>query len=97
MAKIEGLIAAPYAPFDEKGHLKSRLIPKYAEYLRRCGVRGVFVNGTTGEGAALNTRERLRNAESWCQQKKDGFKVIIHVGYTDLNATRELARHAHLI
>ncbi len=94
MQKTEGLIAAPYSPLDQKGRFNVDLIPAYGDYLKRSGVCGVFVNGTTGEGGTLSTEERMIAAAAWVQRKEAGFKVIIHVGYTSRSISQELTGHA---
>ncbi len=53
MEKINGYVAAPFTPLLENGDLNLDLIPKYAELLIRSGLDGVFVCGSTGEGALL--------------------------------------------
>lgn len=97
MEKIEGLIAAPYTPFDQKGELNTALIPTYADYLKRSGVKGVFVNGTTGEGPSLTAEERMQSAEAWSKNKDQQFKVIIHVGHNSLRNSQQFAKHAQEI
>ncbi len=97
MLKIEGLIAAPYTPFDNKGELNTSIIPMYANYLKKCGVSGVFANGTTGEGASLTIEERKTNAEAWIKHKSPNFKIMIHVGHNSLKTSQQLAEHAETI
>ena len=95
--KTEGLIAAPYTPYNNKGQLKTELIPAYAKYLKKCGVQGVFVNGTTSEGASLTIDERMRCASVWNTFKEEHFKVMIHVGHNSLKVCHKLAEHAQEI
>jgi len=97
MHKLKGLIAAAYTPFDTEGSLNAGLIPGYAGYLKKLGVNGVFVNGTTGEGASLTGKERMLAAETWVKQKDPEFKVIIHVGHNSLRMAQELAKQAQQI
>ena len=97
MIKIKGLIAASYTPFDNKGQLDVSLIPTYANVLKKSGVSGVFINGTTGEGASLTTSERIASANAWIKEKSDKFLVIVHVGHNSLMVSRELAAHAKTI
>ncbi len=92
--KTVGLIAAPYTPFDRNGSIHPDIIPKYADYLKKCGVCGVFVNGTTGEGNSLSAEERLSCASAWGRQKSDDFRIIIHVGHDSIAVSRKLAEHA---
>lgn len=97
MKKLEGLIAAAYTPFDRQGHLNTSIVPHYADYLKRCGVRGVFVNGTTGESTSLTEEERIRHAGEWVRHKNPDFKVIIHVGHNSVEVAKNLASHAQHI
>jgi N-acetylneuraminate lyase len=95
--KISGLIAAPFAPMDESGSLNYDQIPAYASMLQRNGIRGVFVNGTNGEGLEMHMDERMKMAESWVRYRRDNFSIIIHVGHSDLEASCALASHAQNI
>ena len=92
--KIKGLIAAPVTPFNTDGSISPNTIPQYAQFLKDQGVRGVFVNGTTGEGFSLTDSERKTMAEAWSAEKEDNFKVIIHVGHTSQKTSREFCEHA---
>ena len=62
--------------------------------LKANGLKGVFVNGSSGEGYMLTDDERKRLAEAWLDAAPEGFKVIVHVGSCCLRSSRELARHA---
>ena len=97
MQKIHGLIAAPFTPFDKRGQLNKTIIPTYAAYLKKNGVRGVFVNGTTGECASLSREERMLAAEMWVEVKDPQFKVFVQVGHDSLPEVQQLARHAEEI
>ena len=92
--KIEGLIDAPFTPFDAEGNVNLEPIPAYAAMLKANGLKGVFVNGSSGEGYMLTDDERKRLAEAWIKAAPEGFKVIVHVGSCCLRSSRELARHA---
>ena len=94
MNKINGLIAATYTPFNDQGQVATGSITAYADYLKRSGVRGVFINGTTGEGLSLSTEERRQCAEAWMAERSDDFAVMIHVGHNSLPETLALTRHA---
>lgn len=93
MKNIE-LIAAPYTPFHANGSLDTQKISEYASYLKSVGVKGVFVNGTTGEGASMSAEERLETASSWIKHQSADFKVIIHVGDNQIETCKRLALHA---
>ena len=94
MAKIEGLIAAPYTAFYPDGELDTSVIAEYASYLKESGANGVFVNGTTGEGASLTTDERKSNVEKWLEQRSPNFKVMVNVSHNSLKVSQDLTAHA---
>lgn len=94
--KIVGLIDAPFTPFDAAGNVNVTPIAAYAAMLKKNGLKGVFINGSSGEGYMLTTAERKQIAEAWIAATKDfdDFKVIVHVGSCCVRDSRELARHA---
>ncbi len=94
MEKIKGLIDAPFTPFLANGDVNLEPIPAYAAMLQKNGLKGVFINGSSGEGYMLTDDERKRLTEAWVKAAPEGFKVIVHVGSCCARASRELARHA---
>lgn len=94
MEKIIGLIDAPFTPFHENGDVNLEPIAAYGAMLKKNGLQGVFINGSSGEGYMLTTDERKRLAEEWVKQAPQDFKVIVHVGSCCLRESVELARHA---
>lgn len=97
MEKIKGLIDAPFTPFDEKGDVNYAPIAEYADLLARNGLKGVFINGSSGEGYMLTEDERMKLTEKWVSVVPSGFKVIVHVGSTCVKSSRRLAAHAQEI
>lgn len=65
MEKIIGLIDAPFTPFYKNGDVNFEPIPVYAQMLKKNGLTGVFINGSSGEGYMLTTDERIALAEKW--------------------------------
>ena len=108
MEKITGLIDAPFTPFNEDGSVNLAPIPQYAQMLQKNGLKGVFINGSSGEGYMLTVQERKQLAEAWmaavrtlpvAEEAAEGqpgtsFKVIVHVGSCCVRDAQELARHA---
>ena len=94
MQKIKGLIDAPFTPFHPNGDLNLDPIPAYAAMLKKNGLKGVFINGSSGEGYMLTDDERKKLSEAWIAAAREDFKVIVHVGSCCARASRELARHA---
>ena len=95
--KIHGLIDAPFTPFYANGEVNYEPIPAYAALLARNGLKGVFINGSSGEGYMLTEEERMKLAETWVKAVPADFKVIVHVGSTCVKSSRRLAEHAQAI
>lgn len=91
---LSGLIAAPFTPFDAQGQLNLKRVPELAAALQRNRVSGAFICGTTGEGSALTTQERLDVAQAWAKSRPAGLSLIVHVGHNSLADSVVLARHA---
>ena len=95
--KIVGLIDAPFTPFKENGDVNLEPIPAYAQMLAKNGLKGVFINGSSGEGYMLTSEERMQIAEAWMAAAPKDFKVIVHVGSCCVRESRRLAEHAQKI
>jgi len=93
MDALTGLVAAPHTPFDAEGRLAADRIPALARHLEATGVRGVFVNGTTGEGLCQTVEERQRVAEAW-SAAKGSLHLILNLGAQAVGDLEALARHA---
>lgn len=90
--KIEGLVAATFTPFKPDGTLDLTIIPRYARMLQENGVKGAFINGTTGEGASLTFSEKVKLIHAWAPFNSDEFKVMAMVSGTSQQEGIELAR-----
>lgn len=97
MEKIKGLIDAPFTPFNSDGEINLEPIDAYAKMLVKNRLKGVFINGSSGEGFLLTTEERMRLAEKWVSSVPESFKVIVHVGSCCLKESAALAAHAQEI
>ncbi|SKB89287.1 N-acetylneuraminate lyase [Sphingobacterium nematocida] len=91
--KIEGLIAAPFTPFDENNELNLDLIPGYYQSLKRNGVKGAFICGSTGEGVSLTFEEKIRVMKAWTIWTKgdEDFVLMMFLGGTNIKECQELA------
>ncbi len=96
MKKFEGLIAAPYAPMNASGEVIFERIGSYYDFLEKNGIVGAFINGSTGEGASLSQKEKMRVVEGWtkCSKEKRSVKVISLVGGTSYTECIESAIHS---
>lgn len=91
---IRGLIAAVHSPCDYDFKLNTAIIPGLVDYLIDTGVQGLYVCGTTGEGASLTIGERKRVAESYIDAAGGKIPVIVQVGTDCITSSRELVKHA---
>ena len=82
--KFEGLVAAPFTPFDKHANLNADLIPEYYDFLARNGVTGAFINGSTGEGMSLTGKEKELQALKWagCFKSDGRVRIINLIGGT---------------
>ncbi len=92
--KIEGLLAATFSTFNEKGELNLELVPLVVEKLIEDGVKGVYVCGTNGEGLSLSTEERMQVAEAYIKAVNKRLLVFVHVGHSSIKEAQKLAAHA---
>lgn len=97
MKHLNGYLAAPFTPMHANGDVNLDLISDYADFLMRNGLDGVFVCGSTGEGALLTREERMALAEKWTSACGEKMKIVIHAGGTNLRDQQALASHAEKI
>lgn len=97
MDRINGHIVAPFTPFQSNGSLNLELIPEYTEFIIRNGMQGVFICGSSGEGALLTREERMLVAEKWMESSEGRLKVIVHTAGCCLEDQKLLAAHAQNI
>lgn len=96
LTRFKGLIAAVVTPMTEEGEVNLLGIDAYAKHLINIGVKGVFVNGTTGEGLLLDTKERIAITEEWMKYSSD-LKILVHAGSTSIKVAQVIAEHAEKV
>ena len=92
--RFGGILPAAVTPFDAAGRFRR---DSFETLLLRCydaGADGVYICGTTGEGALQPTRQRKEVAEAAVDLSPAGAQVIVHVGAPSTDEAVELARHA---
>ena len=93
--KLHGLVAATHTPLHADGSLDLDKVPAQAAILKRQGVTGAFIGGSTGEGVSLTIDERKKLAEAWeSAAPAHSLKLVVHVGHTSSAEASDLARHA---
>ena len=91
---INNLVAATYAPMKPDGSLNTQIIKSYSSFLIRNKVKGVFMNGSTGDFVSLSTEERKEITLAWSKTKSSDLYLIDHVGSPSLKVAKELAAYA---
>ncbi|XP_055382052.1 N-acetylneuraminate lyase A-like [Condylostylus longicornis] len=97
---FKGLMAPVFTFFndDVDRSVNTDSIADYAEFLSKNGIKGVLVNGTTGEGPVMSVKERKLVTEAWkkCCQKL-GLTLMVQIGGAPLPDVIDLAKHAESI
>lgn len=92
--RFRGIMPALLTPFDENGKIKREAVKAMMDAEYACGVKGFYINGSTGEGPALSLKTRLELSETVAEANRGRGVIIEHIGapcYADAVA---LTRHA---
>lgn len=92
--KFKGVTVAFYAPYDSQGEVSLEAAAAQARFYLERGVRGLYLNGSSGEGFLLTVEERKRITEAVCREVGGKMSLIVHVGAAATRESVELARHA---
>ena len=95
--RLTGLIAAVYTPMHADGSLNLAVVPSIVDHLAGCGVAGLYVCGSTGEGISLTGEERRAVTEAYLKAARGRLRVVVQVGHNSLVEARQLAAHARQI
>lgn len=68
----------------------------YAKYLSDKGIKGILVNGTTGEGTSMSVAERKKTVETWVSHLQNQH-LMVQIGGAPLPDVIELAKHAESV
>lgn len=97
MAKLDkyaGVIPAFYACYDENGEVSPERVRALVKYHIKKGVKGVYVNGSSGECIYQSVEDRKIILENVMAEAKDKLTVIAHVACNNTKDSVELAKHA---
>nr|CAD7442280.1 unnamed protein product [Timema bartmani] len=92
-----GMMAPVLTPFTNNSaqDLNLSIIPKYAKFLKDTGIKGVLVNGTSGEGMSLTVSERKAVTAAWAEAVKSTKQnLMVQIGGACLKDVQEMAAHA---
>lgn len=94
LEKYCGVIPAFYACYDEDGRVSVERTKKLARHLVNKGVKGLYVNGSSGECIYLEKEERMQILEAVMEEIKGECTVIAHVACNNTEESCQLAAHA---
>ncbi|WP_276924741.1 dihydrodipicolinate synthase family protein [Faecalibaculum rodentium] len=94
LEKYEGVIPAFYACYDENGNISEQGVQDLTKYFIDKGVKGVYVNGSSGECIYQTVDERKKVLENVMKADDGSLTVIAHVACNSTAESQELARHA---
>ena len=92
--KYKGVIPAFYACYGEDGEVSPERVCALTEYFLDKGVKGVYVNGSSGECIYQGVAERRVIIENVMKAAKGKLTVINHVACNNTRDSVELAKHS---
>lgn len=94
LEKYKGIIPAFYACYDENGEISPERVRALTEYHIKKGVKGIYVNGSSGECIYQSVEDRKVVLENVMAVAKGRLTVIAHVACNNTKDSVELAKHA---
>lgn len=94
LEKYKGVIPAFYACYGEDGEISPERVRALTRYFVEKGVKGVYVNGSSGECIYQSVEDRKVVLENVMKEAKGKLTVIAHVACNNTKDSMELARHA---
>lgn len=94
LKKYEGIIPAFYACYDDNGEVSRDRVKKLVQFYIDKGVKGLYVNGSSGECIYQTVEERKKTLEAVMEVAKGKLTVIAHVACNSTKDSMELAKHA---
>lgn len=92
--KYKGIIPAFYACYDKEGEISPEGVEALTKYFVDKGVKGVYVNGSSGECIYQSVADRKLVLEHVMKAAEGKLTVIAHVACNNTKDSEELARHA---
>ena len=92
--KYKGVIPAFYACYDKDGNVDPEGVKTLTRYFIEKGVKGLYVNGSSGECIYLTVKERKDILEAVMEEARGKLTVIAHVACNSTRESVELAKHA---
>ena len=94
LEKYKGVIPAFYACYDENGEISPQGVQDLTRYFVQKGVKGVYVNGSSGECIYQSVEDRKLVLEHVMEAAEGKLTVIAHVACNNTRDSQALAEHA---
>lgn len=94
LEKYKGVIPAFYACYDEEGNVSPERVRKLTKYFIGKGVKGLYVNGSSGECIYQSVEDKKVILENVMKEAKGKLTIIAHVACNNTKDSQELAAHA---
>lgn len=94
LEKYKGVIPAFYACYDEEGNVSPERVRKLTKYFIGKGVKGLYVNGSSGECIYQSVEDKKVILENVMKEAKGKLTIIAHVACNNTKDSQELATHA---
>ncbi|MEY8392311.1 N-acetylneuraminate lyase [Lachnospiraceae bacterium] len=92
--KYKGVLPAFYACYDKEGRVSAEGVQELTKYFIKKGVKGVYVNGSSGECIYQSVEDKKLILEQVMKSAQGRLTVIAHVACNNTSDSMELARHA---
>ena len=97
LEKYKGVIPAFYACYDKEDNISPEGVRALTRYFIEKGVKGVYVNGSSGECIYQSVEDRKVVLENVMKEAEGKLTVIVHVACNNTKDSIKLAKHAEML
>ena len=97
LEKYKGVIPAFYACYDKEDNISPEGVRALTRYFIEKGVKGVYVNGSSGECIYQSVEDRKVVLENVMKEAEGKLTVIAHVACNNTKDSIKLAKHAEML
>ncbi|WEG35207.1 dihydrodipicolinate synthase family protein [Amygdalobacter indicium] len=97
LKKYQGVLPAFYACYDDNGEISAARVRELVRYFIAKGVKGIYVNGSSGECIYQSVQDRKTVIEAVMAEAKGKLTVINHVACNNTKDSMELAAHSQAL
>jgi N-acetylneuraminate lyase len=94
MQTFSGTLPALVTPFTRTNQVNVTVLRELADHFIAKKINGMYLCGSTGEGAFMSVEERQLVVETVSQQVNSRVPILVHVGAAAVDDAIRLAQHA---